>query len=69
MLWNRALEVKMIKKKDASTDDTPTDLRFDEKTKIIGRQIDKTVMKIGAVVCIYVALDALRQVWVAQANQ
>ena len=68
-MFNRALEVKMIKKpKDDVTDEIPTDILFEQKTKIIGRQVDKTVVKVGAVVVIYVLLDTFRRVMVVRAN-
>jgi len=68
-MFDRALEMKVVKKtKDTAEGTISTDLSFDEKTKIIGRQIDKTVLKIGIVVSLYVVLDTVRQVLVTKAN-
>lgn len=68
-MFDRALEMKVVKKaKDMPEGTVSTDLSFDEKTKIIGRQVDKTVLKIGIVVSLYVVLDTVRQVLVTKAN-
>lgn len=70
MFGNRTLEMKMIKKsKETPEDSADHELTFEEKTKIVGRQLDRTFLRIGAIVFLFVTLDTVRQVMVANANK
>ncbi len=68
-MFNRVLQVKMVKKDKT---ETPTSVQSDEfegKAAIIGQHLKDIVEYIGVAVVCYVALDTIRQVAVANAKK
>lgn len=70
MMFNRALQVKVIKsnKKDEPQADQ-TDATYEGKVAIVGHFVERAIKRIGITVITYVVVDTIRQVMVAQANQ
>lgn len=69
-MLNRTLQVKMVKNdKEELTSPIRTENTFEDKASIIGYHFERTAVKIGFGIIIYVFADTLRQVLVALATR
>jgi len=66
-MFNRALQVKLVKSKKEQAQLTPPDISLEQKANIIGYYAERIAMKAGAVALSYVVVDTIRQVVVARA--
>lgn len=70
MLFNRSLQVKMVKNaKEDTKPSSQSDITLEGKTAIIGYALKSTIETIGKAVIAYVAVDTVRQVMVARASK
>ena len=69
-MFNRALQVKMVKndKAVAASPNRP-DHNFEGKVAIIGSHLGKCVDKAGRALIAYVVVDTIRQVLITKANR
>lgn len=68
-MFNRALQVKMIKTKKVNTEATdPPDVLLEDAVTIIGYHIERGIKKIGEAVIAYVVVDTIRKVLIAKAT-
>lgn len=61
-MFNRTLQVDVVKKKD-KMQDTPdqNEISFEEKTAVVVGAVEKGIKRIGWIVCSYVVLDTVRK--------
>lgn len=66
----RALQMRVVKtNKDKTTEVSEASITFEQTANIVRRQIEKCACTIGKGVIIYVVVDTLRQVIIAQTTK
>lgn len=69
-MFNRALQVKVVKNAKNESEKTDTsDSYFEKRADVISHMIESTMKKAGALAIGYVIIDTARQVLVARANR
>lgn len=68
-MFNRALQVKVVKndKHDPATQDV--EMAFEDKVDLIDEVVERTLRRIGVAVVTYVAADTVRKILVAKASK
>lgn len=68
-MFNRALQVKMVKtEKETTTQPNPEDV-LEKKLAVISRSFENMALKVGKAVIAYVVADTVRQILVAKATR
>ncbi len=70
-MLNRQVRVELVKKnksQDTIVTDQP-EIGFEEKAAIAATILERSIKKIGLVVCAYVVLDTIRRIAVASASE
>ena len=69
-MFNRTLEVKMIKtKKNHAVNPTQPEPQFEAKAATCAQHLDKVLEKAGSAMVTYIVLDTIRKVLVARASR
>lgn len=68
-MFNREIQVKMVKKTKNETEVDTTDSHFEGKAAIISNAVDNGLKRIGIAIVSYVLVDTVRQVLVAKASK
>jgi hypothetical protein len=68
-MFNRKLEMRVVKDKNPTKEPVTFDQTFEGKTEIIGDTIDKLIRKAGLFCLGFIVLDTTRQVLVAKASK
>jgi len=69
IMFNRALQVKMVKSSKNETPPVPSEDKFVARTTIVAYAAKQVAQEIGSAVVAYVVLDTIRQVLVARASK
>lgn len=68
-MFNRELQVKMVKAKKTNPEPVNTiDKSFEENAETVGSIIDSSVKKVGLLVIAYVVVDTARKVLIEMAK-
>ena len=69
-MLNRTLRVDLVKKtKPQTTEADHTEIAFEDKATIVATVVERSIRKIGIIVCAYVVLDTVRRIAVASASE
>jgi hypothetical protein len=68
-MFNRALQVKMVKSSKNEAPPTPTEDKFVSRATFVAYASKSVIQEIGSAVVAYIVLDTIRQVLVAKASK
>ena len=68
-MFNRKLEVKMVKSNKTDAANSEPEIPFEKKTEVICNRLERVMDKAGRAALAYIVLDTVRQVMVTRAQQ
>lgn len=69
VMFNRSLQVKMVKNEKTPVESYQAEARFEDKFAVISKTFEKAMKSIGKAVICYVVVDTARQVVIANATK